>query len=97
MTPMKKARPVPAGCGDISVNIEILSVYLRTNLGDNPIPSIKLPPMLSRWSCVYSYGGLDRQTAEFIVTEVFRAMTKTLIRRKRIELRGLLRNFSLVW
>ena len=34
MTPMKKARPVPAGCDDISIHIEILSVYLSTNMGD---------------------------------------------------------------
>ena len=37
---------------------------------------------------LHQNGGLDRQTAEFVVTEVFQAMTETLIRGKRIELRG---------
>jgi len=32
-------------------------------------------------------GWLDRQTAEFVVTEVFQAMAEALIREKRIELR----------
>ena len=37
---------------------------------------------------LHQNGGLDRQTAEFVVTEFFQAMTETLIRGKRIELRG---------
>ncbi|MEA3476575.1 MAG: HU family DNA-binding protein [Bacteroidota bacterium] len=38
---------------------------------------------------LHQNGGLDRQTAEFVVTEVFQAMTETLIRGKRIETQGL--------
>ncbi len=37
---------------------------------------------------LHQNSGLDRQMAEFVVTEVFGAMTETLIRGKRIELRG---------
>jgi len=32
--------------------------------------------------------GFDLDMAEFVVTEVFQAMTETLVRGKRIELRG---------
>ncbi|PXF59137.1 MAG: hypothetical protein C4B58_04275 [Deltaproteobacteria bacterium] len=37
---------------------------------------------------LHQNSGLDRQIAEFVVTEVFQGMAETLIRGKRIELRG---------
>ena len=37
---------------------------------------------------LHQNGGLDLQMAEFVVTEVFQAMTETLVQGKRIEFRG---------
>ena len=37
---------------------------------------------------LHQNGGLDLPMAEFVVTEVFQAMTETLVQGKRIEFRG---------
>ena len=38
---------------------------------------------------LHQTSGFDLQMAEFVVTEVFQAMTETMVQGKRIELRGL--------
>ena len=37
---------------------------------------------------LHQNGGLDLPMAEFVVTEVFQAMTETMVQEERIELRG---------